>query len=136
MKLDVLLVTACSVAISDDVEGLIEVRRPRVAFSLGAMGSAQTNFYNDAFRRAGFADEARAIQALWLDGKRKEAADLVPDALITQFGAIGTPEMVKQRLVDAKASSFLQAQELISAQVFHEVRNALSAVPCRRLPSR
>ncbi len=34
----------------------------------------------------------------------------------------------KQRLVDAKANSFVQAQELISAQVFHEVRNALSAV--------
>ena len=107
---DLDLATACSVAISEDVEGLIAARRPRVAFSLGAMGSAQTNFYNDAFRRAGFAEEARTIQALWLDGKRQEAADLVPDALITQFGAIGTPEMVKQRLEIYRAAGITGLQ--------------------------
>ena len=95
---DIDLVTACTIAIGDDVEGMIDSRRPAIAFSLGAMGSASTNFYNDAFRRAGYEDEARAIQALWIDGKRKEAAALVPDELVTRFAAIGTPDMVRHRL--------------------------------------
>ncbi len=33
-----------------------------------------------------------------------------------------------KRLADAETSSFVKAQALISAQVFHEVRNALSSV--------
>ena len=62
------------------------------------MGSATTNFYNDAFRRAGFEDDAKAIQSLWVAGKRDEAAQRVPDTMITQFQAIGTRDMVRDRL--------------------------------------
>lgn len=94
---DVALHAACTVAIGEDVEGMIAARKPGVAFQMGAMGSAQTNFYNAAFQRAGFVDDARAIQRLWLEGKRDEAAARVPDAMVTQFGAIGTPQMVRER---------------------------------------
>src|SRR5262249_22686820 len=47
-----------TVAFSDDVDRLIAPRKPGLAFTLGAMGSRQHNFYNDAFRRAGYADVA------------------------------------------------------------------------------
>jgi len=94
---DLELQAACIVAIGPDVEALIDARRPAVAFQMGAMGSANTNFYNEAFQRAGFTEDALAIQSLWLEGKRKEAAARVPDAMVTEFGAIGTPEMVKER---------------------------------------
>jgi len=86
------------VEIGDDVEAMIDKRRPAVAFNMGGMGSAQTNFYNDAFKRAGYEDDARAIQALWIDGKREEAAARVPDAMITEFQVLGTPDMVAERL--------------------------------------
>ncbi len=88
----------CFVSIGDDLEALIEQRRPQVAFSLGAMGSQSTNFYNDAFRRAGFEDDARAVQELWLAGKREQAIARVPDILVTAFGAVGTPAMVQAQL--------------------------------------
>lgn len=94
---DVELHTSCTVAVGENVEELIEARRDGVAFQMGAMGSAKTNFYNDAFRRAGFTDDAKAIQRLWIEGKRAEAAARVPDEMITQFGAIGTPAMVRER---------------------------------------
>ncbi len=94
---DVQLHVSCTVDIGENVEEMIAKRRPGVAFQMGAMGSAQTNFYNDAFRRSGFEEEARAIQQLWIDGKRQEAAAIVPDEMITQFSAIGTPAMVKER---------------------------------------
>lgn len=94
---DIHLNAACSVGIGDDVEALIDARRPGIAFQMGAMGSAQTNFYNEAFQRSGFQEEAKEIQRLWIDGRRDEAAKIVPDAMITEFGAVGTPEMVRQR---------------------------------------
>jgi F420-dependent oxidoreductase-like protein len=95
---DVFLNAACTVAIGDNVEEMIDTRRAGVAFQMGAMGSAKTNFYNDAFKRAGYTDDALAIQQLWIAGKREEAAKRVPDAMVTEFGAIGTPAMVKARL--------------------------------------
>ena len=77
---------------------MIDQRRAQVAFNMGGMGSATTNFYNDAFKRAGYEEDARAIQSLWLDGKRDAAAKRVPDAMVTEFQALGTREMVKARL--------------------------------------
>lgn len=94
---DIALHATCTVAIGQNVEELIATQKPAVAFSMGTMGSATTNFYNAAFQRAGFTDDAQAIQRLWIEGKRQEAATRVPDAMVTQFGAIGTSEMVRER---------------------------------------
>ncbi len=94
---DIELHAACNVEIGENVEEMIASRRAGVAFQMGGMGSATTNFYNDAFKRAGYADQAIEIQRLWVDGKRDEARRIVPDEMITQFGAIGTPEMVRDR---------------------------------------
>ena len=98
------LCVSVRVEIGDDVEAMIERRRPQVAFNMGGMGSASTNFYNDAFKRAGYEEDARAIQALWLEGKRDEAAARVPDAMVTQFQALGTAEMVRDRLKKYQAA--------------------------------
>ena len=98
------LCVSVRVEIGDDVEAMIDRRRPQVAFNMGGMGSASTNFYNDAFKRAGYEEDARAIQALWLEGKRDAAAARVPDAMVTQFQALGTAELVRERLKKYQAA--------------------------------
>jgi F420-dependent oxidoreductase-like protein len=87
-----------AVAFGDDVERLIAARKPGLAFTLGAMGSRQHNFYNDAFRRAGYEDAAREVQRLWLEGKRDEAVGRVPDELALKTNLLGTEPMVRDRL--------------------------------------
>jgi F420-dependent oxidoreductase-like protein len=86
------------VAFSDDVDRLIPPRKPGLAFSLGAMGSRQHNFYNDAYKRAGYTDVALEVQRLWLDGHRDEAAARVPDELVLKTNLLGTDAMVRRRL--------------------------------------
>lgn len=86
------------VAFSDDVDKLIARNRPGIAFTLGAMGSKEHNFYNAAFRRAGYEEEGIAVQRLWLEGKRREAADLVPDEMVLQVNMLGTEAMVRDRI--------------------------------------
>lgn len=86
------------VEFGDDLEKLVAPRRPGVAFTLGAMGSKKHNFYNDAISRAGFAEVATRVQDLWMDGKRDEAAAMIPDQLITQSNLLGTDEMVLDRI--------------------------------------
>ena len=86
------------VAFGDDLERLIAARKPGLAFTLGAMGSRQHNFYNDAFKRAGYTDVATEVQRLWLDGKRDEAAARVPDDLAVKVNLLGTDPMVRARV--------------------------------------
>ncbi len=95
---DIDLCVSVRVEIGDDVDQMVARRKQGVAFNMGGMGSATTNFYNDAFKRAGYAEDARAIQSLWLEGKRDKAAGRVPDAMVTQFQALGTQDMVRERL--------------------------------------
>jgi F420-dependent oxidoreductase-like protein len=87
-----------AVAFSNDLERLIPPRKPGLAFTLGAMGSRRHNFYNDAFKRAGYEDVAVEVQRLWLDGHREEAAARVPDELVLKTNLLGTEAMVRKRL--------------------------------------
>ena len=84
--------------VGENVEELIAARKPGMAFTLGAMGSPKTNFYNDAYCRAGFEDTAKEVQSLWVDGKRDEAIRRVPDDLVLMANLIGTEDMVAARL--------------------------------------
>ena len=84
--------------ITDDVDETVARLKPAMAFQLGAMGSARTNFYNDAFRRAGWEEAAREVQRLWLERRRDEAAAAVPDDLVLRSNLVGTPAMVRARI--------------------------------------
>jgi alkanesulfonate monooxygenase SsuD/methylene tetrahydromethanopterin reductase-like flavin-dependent oxidoreductase (luciferase family) len=98
---DLELCQGAEVAFADDPEDLAEMvasRKPGLAFSLGGMGSATTNFYNDAYARQGYAEVAAESQALWLDGRRDEAAAVIPDEMVLATTLIGTEEMVVNRL--------------------------------------
>lgn len=86
------------VAFSDDLDTLIAARKPGFAFEIGAMGSRQHNFYKDAYARQGYSELVERVQALWLAGRRDEAAALIPDAFVIQSNLLGTDTMVKQRI--------------------------------------
>ena len=87
-----------SVIFTDDPEQVIDQMKTGLAFTLGAMGSARTNFYNDAYKRAGWAEAASAVQRLWVEGKRDEATRLVPDEMVRQSNLIGDEAEVLDRL--------------------------------------
>ena len=86
------------VAFSDDVKALVAERKRGLAFSLGGMGSAHTNFYNDAYSRQGWAGVAEQVQRLWVAGRREEAVACVPDDMVLETTMIGTEAMVRDRM--------------------------------------
>ena len=95
---DLDLAVGGAVGFGDDLEALIAPHKAPLAFSLGAMGSAKTNFYNDAYRRGGFEDAATQVQRLWLERRREEAVAAVPDEMVLQTTLLGTEEMVRERI--------------------------------------
>ncbi|MDG2308678.1 MAG: LLM class flavin-dependent oxidoreductase [Candidatus Binatia bacterium] len=89
---------SATAAVTDDPAKVIAAMKPQVAFVLGAMGSPKTNFYNAAFRRAGYEDAAVEVQKLWVDGKRAEAVDRVPDEMVHAGNLIGDAAMIRSRV--------------------------------------
>jgi F420-dependent oxidoreductase-like protein len=88
----------------DELHEIVSRRKKELAFSLGGMGSADTNFYNDAYSRQGWAEVAGKIRELWLAGKRAEASELVTDEMVLATTLIGTEPMVRERLRVWKAA--------------------------------
>ena len=89
------------VAFAEDHEALsamVASRKKELAFSLGGMGSAQTNFYNGAYSRQGWAEVAAAVRERWQSGDRDGAAELVTDEMVLGTTLIGTEDMVRERL--------------------------------------
>jgi len=84
----------------DEVElaAMVDARRPGLAFSLGGMGSATTNFYNAAYSRQGWAEVAAAVRERWRAGDRAGAAALVTDEMVLGTTLLGTEEGVRERL--------------------------------------
>jgi len=87
-----------NVFISDDVAKARDLMRPFLALYVGGMGSREKNFYNALVCRYGFADAAREVQDLYLDGKREEAAAALPDELIDLVSLCGPCDLVRERL--------------------------------------
>ncbi|MDT7617628.1 MAG: hypothetical protein QOF00_5075, partial [Pseudonocardiales bacterium] len=82
----------------DELRSMVAGRRKELAFSLGGMGSASTNFYNDAYSRQGWAEVAAAVRERWQGGDRDGAAGLVTDEMVLGTTLIGTEDMVRTRL--------------------------------------
>ncbi len=87
-----------TLAFGDDLERLVAPLKPGMAFTLGAMGSAQHNFYNDAYKRGGWADVAIESQQHWLSGDRESAARCIPDQMVIEANLLGTEDMVRERV--------------------------------------
>ncbi|MEU4403301.1 LLM class F420-dependent oxidoreductase [Streptosporangium sp. NPDC023963] len=95
-ELDV--IAQASLAIGDDVSGWLELGRPMAALYIGGMGAKGKNFYNDLARRYGYEKEAEQIQNLYLEGRKDEAAALVPYELLEKMSLIGPEGHVRERL--------------------------------------
>lgn len=89
---------SAAVAFTDDPARTVAAMKPQLAFTLGAMGSPTTNFYNAAFRRAGYEDAAADVQRLWVEGRRAEAVERVPDEMVLAGNLIGDDAAVRDRL--------------------------------------
>jgi F420-dependent oxidoreductase-like protein len=81
-----------------EVTALRELARPMVALYVGGMGAKGKNFYNDVMRRYGFEEAAEKIQDLYLDGKKKEAAALVPDEVLEATSLCGPEGYIAERI--------------------------------------
>jgi len=82
----------------DDVQQGIDGLRPFYALYFGGMGAKGVNFHANVPARMGYEDEIRAIQDLYLDGKKDEAAAKLPAELIEKMSLVGPKEKIRDEL--------------------------------------
>jgi F420-dependent oxidoreductase-like protein len=90
------------VAIGEDVKGLLDFLRPMYALYVGGMGARGKNFYNELACQYGYEKEAKEIQDLYLDGKKKEAEALVPMEWMEASNLVGPASYVQERIAAFK----------------------------------
>ena len=87
-----------AINICDDVEqGLMPVKH-NLALYIGGMGAKKRNFHTELMGRMGFEAEAKAIQDLFLAGKKDEAVMAVPSAFADEISLVGSVDRIKDRL--------------------------------------
>ncbi|MFC6084975.1 LLM class F420-dependent oxidoreductase [Sphaerisporangium aureirubrum] len=101
-ELDV--IAQATLAIGDDVEAILEAGRPIAALYIGGMGAKGKNFYNDLARRYGYDKAAECIQNLYLEGRKDEAAAVVPRDLLEKTSLVGSEGFVRDRIAALKDS--------------------------------
>ncbi len=95
------IVVQTSALITDDADAAdaaLAAVRHHAALYIGGMGARGKNFYNSLVQRYGYVDEAKLIQDLYLDGRKAEAAEAVPDELVRAMSLIGPRSYVAERL--------------------------------------
>ncbi len=103
------------VAIGDDIEKCMQPIKENLALYIGGMGARSKNFYNDYATRLGFGEEAIKIQDLYLDGKKAEAAAIVPNELVDACNLVGPADRIRdraQRWIEAGKAGHVSAMLL------------------------
>ena len=102
--LDVIAQAGLAIGEGPETTGLRDLSRPMLALYIGGMGARGRNFYNDLAVRFGYEQEAAAIQDAYLDGRKDEAAGLVPASLLEGTSLIGPRSLVAERIAAMRES--------------------------------
>jgi F420-dependent oxidoreductase-like protein len=120
------IAATCHLQVTDDPQGVIDFMKPVVALYMGGMGAKDQNFHKNVFERMGYADVAAKVQEAFLDGRKDEAAAMVPDRLIDEMHIIGDEAKVKDRLAEWEESGVTTL--LLSLQSPEEIRQVAEVV--------
>jgi F420-dependent oxidoreductase-like protein len=86
------------VVVRDDVEAAADVIRPHVALYAGGMGAKEANFHKASLDRLGYGEAMDEVQALYLAGRKEDAARAVPLELVEEIALVGPAAKVRHDL--------------------------------------
>jgi alkanesulfonate monooxygenase SsuD/methylene tetrahydromethanopterin reductase-like flavin-dependent oxidoreductase (luciferase family) len=124
---DLDLAMPVAVEFTDDVDQAGRRHADGYAFTIGAMGSTDQNFYNQAFTRQGYGDDVEVVWRLWLDGRREDAAARVPIEIGLDTNLLGTPATIKDRVRLYRTAGVDTFQAKLSGSVQERIDSVASS---------
>jgi F420-dependent oxidoreductase-like protein len=87
-----------NVILTEDMPAALHSAKQTLGFYIGGMGARTRNFHLDVVTRMGYEEAGRRVQELFLDGRRDEAIDAVPDELADAVCLLGPIGRIRERL--------------------------------------
>ncbi|WP_166906616.1 LLM class F420-dependent oxidoreductase [Mycobacterium sp. DL440] len=92
------------VVVTDDRPAIMELMKPHLALYMGGMGSEDTNFHAEVYRRMGYAEVVDDVTRLFRNDRKDEAAKIIPDELVDDSAIVGNLDYVKEQIKAWEAS--------------------------------
>ncbi len=92
------------VVVTDDRPAIMELMKPHLALYMGGMGSEDTNFHAEVYRRMGYAEVVDDVTKLFRSDRKDEAAKVIPDELVDDSAIVGDLDYVKGQIKAWEAS--------------------------------
>jgi F420-dependent oxidoreductase-like protein len=86
------------VVVTDDRAGTFEHIKPFLALYMGGMGSEDTNFHAEVYRRMGYAEVVEDVTTLFRSGQKDKAAAIIPDELVDDAAIVGDIDHVRKQI--------------------------------------
>jgi F420-dependent oxidoreductase-like protein len=98
------VVASMPLVLDENDEAAMGYIRAYYALYIGGMGSREKNFYNQLAGRLGYAEEAKAIQDLYMARDYAGAQEAVPSGFIERTALIGDRERIAARMAKFAAA--------------------------------
>ncbi|GFG70895.1 LLM class F420-dependent oxidoreductase [Mycolicibacter senuensis] len=86
------------VVITEDRAAAFAGIKPFLALYMGGMGSEDTNFHAEVYRRMGYADVVDDVTKLFRSDRKDEAAKVIPDELVDDAVIVGDIDYVRKQI--------------------------------------
>jgi F420-dependent oxidoreductase-like protein len=97
-RADFEICATAQVVVTDDRAATMEMMKPFVALYMGGMGSEDTNFHADVYRRMGYAEVVDDVTRLFRSGQKEKAAEIIPDELVDDAAIVGDADHVRKQI--------------------------------------
>lgn len=114
------------IVITDDAPAVYARIKPALALYMGGMGSEDTNFHAEVYRRMGHGEVVDEVTALFRSGRKDEAAQVIPDAVVDDSAIVGDEDHVREQIAVWAAAGVTTM--LVSPRSVDEVRRLAELV--------
>ncbi|MGV0626240.1 LLM class F420-dependent oxidoreductase [Mycolicibacter minnesotensis] len=87
-----------NIVITDDRAAAFAAMKPYLALYMGGMGSEDTNFHAEVYRRMGYAEVVDDVTKLFRSGQKDKAGEIIPDELVDDAAIVGDIDYVRKQI--------------------------------------
>jgi len=109
-----------TIVITDDRAATFDLMRPHLALYMGGMGSEDTNFHAEVYRRMGYGELVDEVTRLFRSDRKDEAAKIIPDEVIDDAAIVGDIDYVRKQVAVWEAAGVTMM--VLSARSADEIR--------------
>ncbi|BBY33123.1 LLM class F420-dependent oxidoreductase [Mycolicibacter minnesotensis] len=87
-----------NIVITEDRAAAFAAMKPYLALYMGGMGSEETNFHAEVYRRMGYAEVVDDVTKLFRSGQKDKAGEIIPDELVDDAAIVGDIDYVRKQI--------------------------------------